>query len=229
MRLSVILQLAWARLLRKKSTSFTLAFLSLLTVLFLNTGLILNEEAGQFYEKKTAELKSPDFWVLIENTRYKQAYEDFIVNDARTALYEKEDAAFLMNTKTNVHSLQGASVFFNYDTPRKISPITLTEETSDVPAAEAVYVPQFLKGNGAKLGGEFVLSYKNRQYVLRIAGFFETTYMGNANAGMLKYYVHDEVFKRLYAETGSAKMLSAKLETSPAERSGISEDRKSVV
>lgn len=206
-----ILRLSIANLKKKKYLTFTIILLSFVFVLFLNVGLILNREMEVMYSKGAGRLNSPDLFVFAETGKYKTSFEHFLVSDARVAYMEKEEIIYMESTKNSINSLETGAVIFDSDLARTMEPITLSESDPSVPRDKAIYLPRCLESYAAGLGDSFTLTYKNVEYDFLIAGFFETSYMGTTGYGLLKYYVPEEGFQKLYESTGTGKALSVKL------------------
>lgn len=220
----VILHLAAANLKRKKGMAATLLFLSFMAVFFLDMGLVFQSGMGRFFEEKRAELNNPDFFLVVENDRYENSFEDFIAGDHRTEYWEKEEVIYMENTENNLNSLKFGAVIFNRETKRDLAPFHLVKEDASVPEDKAIYLPLLLEGSGAALGKEYVLTYKEEAYSFQVAGFFETAYMGGSNGGSMKYFVSGACFEGLYENTASGKALSVRMKqgTVPVNEASVS-------
>lgn len=206
-----ILRLSLANMKKKKSLTATLLLLSFLTALFLNIALTVLTQMDQAFWERTAELNSPDFFVISENTNYRTEFETFLLEDDRVSYVEKEEVIYMENCENSVNPLKTGAVFFNLDTERTIEPLHLLEQDDSVPQEKAIYLPVTLKNTGAALGGDYTIRFKNIDYSFQVAGFFETTYFGTSSSAFFKYYIPDETFRKLYVTAGSGTVLSAKL------------------
>ncbi len=206
-----ITRIAKANFMKKKSVFITITIFIMLASMMLNMGVnqILNLDA--FYEEKEELLVSPHISILTPNNTYKNEYGDFILQDSRVAYAEKEKVAYMPTSKNNKNSLEFAGVFFNKDAERKIAPFQLVKEDKNVPEEQAIYMPLIMEQYNTKLGDFIDFVYKGKTYTFQVAGFFETTYMGVATSGMLKYYVSDKVFQNLYEQIGGATVIEARM------------------
>ncbi|MDD5934456.1 MAG: ABC transporter permease [Clostridiales bacterium] len=214
----LITRLAFANMRKKKGTSITLVIFILLATMCFNIGMKLGDKCDNLVMEKVQELSAPDFVASCNVTKYKQKYETYLLKDPRVAKIEKDEVIYMPTTKNNKNTLELGAVMFNCNTNREIAPMHLVKEDTSVPADQAIYVPMILQGFDVKLGDAFSLTCKGKQYDFIVAGFFETTYYGTSLSGMLKYFVTDEGFQRLYAEVGRAMVLSVQLEGSYSER-----------
>lgn len=214
----ILLRLSFANLKKKKSLTATLLLLSILATLFLGTGFTINEQIGQLFAVKVQETNAPDLFVAVENAKYQTSFETFLKEDERVDYVEKEEVIYMENTENNANALRSGAFLFKLEEQRRIAPVHMVKEDTAVAPEEAVYLPLMLENSGISLGDEFILNYKNAAYSFRVAGFFETTYMGTSMGSFLKYFVSDAMFQRLYASAGSGTVLSAKLIQTPDAR-----------
>ncbi len=206
----ITLRLSIANLKKKKGASFTFIVFILLAVALMNIGISLINQMGHLYEQKEAELNSAQFVAMSSANSYKKEYEEFVFQDDRVSLAEKEDVIYMPNTKNNKNKLEFGAALFNKDRNRQISPLIPLEEDDSIPKDKAIYVPIMMKGDQVCVGDDYVITYKGKTYSFIIAGFFETTYYGSIGGGLLKFFIPEESFNVLYAEIGRATILSAR-------------------
>lgn len=207
----ILVRLALANLKKKKGLSVTLILLSALAACFLDLGLIMAAQMGEAFSVCAQRLGSPDLIVVSDGAKYKTTFEDFLREDERVAFLEKEEIIYLETSKNSVDSSEAGVVIFNSDTERKIEPLCLLEQDAAVPKEEAIYLPRVMKGSGASLGEKFTLTLKDVDYSFRVAGFFETSYMGTTGNAYLKYFLPAESFQRLHESAGAGKALSVRM------------------
>lgn len=207
-----MLRLSFANLKRKKSLTATLLLLSLLATLFLSMGFSICEQIEQIYIQKAREMNAPDLFVMAENAKYQTIFENALKEDERVDYVEKEEIIYMENTENSANALRIGAIIFNKDTQRRIEPFHIIKEDITVSEKEGIYLPLIMESSGASLGEEYIITYKGVDYSFRIAGFFETTYMGTTSNSFMKYFVSDSTFQRLYAATGSGTALSVKVQ-----------------
>lgn len=207
----IILHLAVANLKKKRGLTATLVLLSALAALFLNTGLIMSRQMDNFFPLCAQKLKSPDLFVVAEASKYKTKYETFLQNDDRVDFMEKEEVIYQETSRNSVNTSKAGVILFNKDTPRQIEPFSLVKEDLSVGREDAIYLPKVMEGNGVSLGDGFTLTLENIEYSFRVAGFFETSYMGTSGYAFMKYYLPQESFQKLYETVGTGKALSVRL------------------
>lgn len=114
-------------------------------------------------------------------------------------------------SKNNRNNLEFAATFFNKDAIRKIDTFKLVKEDKSVPDNKAIYMPLIMEQYNTKLGDSIEFRYKGNTYSFQVAGFFETTYMGVVSSGVLKYYVSDKLYQKLYENIGGATIIEARM------------------
>ncbi len=206
-----LFRLAKANIIRKKELAITITLFLLLAAMMLNMGISQLANMNQFYEAKDEQLKSPHFYAVSPKNQYKKEYEDFLQKDDRVEDVEVESVILMPTTKNDRNNFEFPGLIFNKDTNRTIAPFQLVEEDQSVPSKEAIYMPLIMKGYHVNLGDSIEFDVKGEKYTYRVAGFFETTYMGIASCGLFKYYVSQEAFDDLYPKMGGAYILSARL------------------
>jgi len=209
---------------KKKSASAGFAVFILLATAFMNIGLMLINDSENFYNRKEAEINAPHFVASCSVNSYKSDFEEFVFNDERIALAEKEEVIFMPNTKNNINESKQGAFIFNYNAERTIAPFIPIEEDKSIPDDLAIFVPISLKGNNIAVGDDYVLTYKNTDYKFKIAGFFETTYYSSAFSGYFKYFIPNERYEKLYSEIGRAIIISARFKGNRSNIDSISEE-----
>lgn len=134
----IILRIAKANFIKKKSVFLTITVFIILASMMLNMGVSQLLNLDDFYETKEELLQSPHIVNLTQNNIYKNQYGDFIFQDSRIEYAEKENVAYMPTSKNNRNSLELAATFFNKDAKRKIAPFRLVKEDKSVPADKAI-------------------------------------------------------------------------------------------
>ena len=219
----LITRLSLANLKKKKGAAVTLIIFMLLASALLNIGITLVSKMGSIYEQKEKEINGAQFIAMSGVNTYKTDFEEFLLQDSRVALAEKEEVIFMPTTKNNRNSLELAAVLFNLDTTREIAPLIPLEEDTAIPRDKAIYVPIMLKSYNLSVGDDYAITYKGKTYSFIVAGFFETTYYGTVSSGYLKYFLPAESYEMLYSDVGRAILLSARFNTSDKDIAAVSE------
>ncbi|MGL4344924.1 MAG: ABC transporter permease [Cellulosilyticaceae bacterium] len=197
-----------ANLKKKKSGALALGLLILLAIVFMNLGLGISTTIGDFFERKAESLGGPDLLAISSINTYKGEYEDFLKQDPRVALYEKEDVIYMSQLKAELSGMDMAAYIFDANQERELARLEPVEELA---GEEGIYLPITLKGYGYELGEPFVFEYKNKPHRYKIVGFFETPYYGAPYNNYIKYFLTDGLYQQLYEEVGALRVLSAKL------------------
>lgn len=220
----IITRLSLANLKKKKGASITLIIIIVLATTLLSIGITLLSKTESIYEHKEKVLNGPQFVAMSSANTYKKDYEDFVFNDDRVALAEKEEVIYMPTTKNNKNTLELRAVIFNLDTNRKIAPLIPIDEDTTIPKEKAIYVPLMLKSYNVTVGDDYDIIYKGKTYSFIVAGFFESTYFSTSTNGTLKYFVPKESFEALYSEIGRATILSARFKETGNGSKAVSED-----
>ena len=96
--------------------------------------------------------------------------------------------------------LTNTTIIFNADANRNIGPLKLIEKL-DTSSTKDIFVPYSFKTNGGyELGDDFTITYQDKDYEYRIAGFLETTIMGTNNIGVMKFMLPENSYQTLADE-----------------------------
>ncbi|BFH62031.1 ABC transporter permease [Paenibacillus azoreducens] len=202
-----LFNLAMANIKKAKGAAASLFTLILAAVLLLNVGITIISSMGGFYGQKVKELHGAHVNIAMTRASLKQSYVDFIQNYDGVQQAETEQIILMPRTAVrfdkkvkNDFSLRTA--LLNADSPRSIAPLKLIRESASYEKG-GIYVPYSLHASGGyQIGDSFSLTYKNKHYDYRIAGFFESTMMGKPNLAMIAFYLPDSSFRQLQIELG---------------------------
>ncbi len=195
------MNLALANIRKSKSATASLFIFILVAALLLNIGLMVITQINTFFDNKAEQLKDPHAIIIMDDASYNSKYGEFIKNYSGVTETETEKAIF-MNAKFNFgkSELTSSAVIFNADVDRNIGTMKLIEWVN-TSSANDIFVPYILKKNGGyELGDDFAITYQNKEYNFRIAGFFETTMMGTTSIGMMKFMLPESSFQTLANE-----------------------------
>lgn len=204
-----VFHIAVSNIKKRKAEILSFGVLIIIAALLMNIGLNLLLKVGNFYDEKVKEYNVPHYFAIINNNDYKESYLNFFKNDSRVKDTELEEVIYMENATLfygNTEIDYGIQ-FFDADNKRNMFPLKI-KENAEVPLDEAIYLPLSLKNAGCNLGDEYLITYKNKQYTFKIAGFFEAPIMGNLNCGALRYYLSDKAYKNIYKEVGGSKCIS---------------------
>lgn len=194
---------------KRKNEVASFGILIIIAALLMNIGLNLSLKVCTFYDEKVKEYNVPHYFAIINNNDYKQNYLDFFENDRRVKETELEEVIYMGNATFlyGDSEIDYGLEFINGDNEGNMLPLRIIEK-AEVPLDEAIYLPISLKNAGCDLEGGYSITYKNKEYIFKIAGFFEAPVMGNLSCGALKYYLSNEAYKKLYKEIGGSKSIS---------------------
>ncbi|MCC3357827.1 ABC transporter permease [Bacillus sp. REN16] len=194
-----IINLALANIRKSKSATVSLFIFILVAALLLNIGLMVITQINPFFDNKVEQLKDPHVTIMMDQFSYDSTYEDFLANYSGVTETETEEIVImsLATFKLGNSELNSSIAIFNADHNRSIGPLKLIEKL-DTTSSNDIYVPYSFKTNGDyELGDKFILTYQDRDYEYRIAGFLETTIMGTSNIGVMKFMLPEGPYQAL--------------------------------
>ncbi|MEO4055389.1 ABC transporter permease [Solibacillus sp. CAU 1738] len=183
------MNLAMANIRKSKSATVSLFIFILVAALLLNIGLMVITQLNPFFDKKAEQLKDPHAILMMDEASYDPNYKDFISNYSGVTETEIEETILMNIAKYNFGNseLTSSTAIFNSDATSNIGELKLVEKLNTT-SANDIFIPYIFKTNGGyELGDDFTLTYQNKDYDYRIAGFFETTMMGTTNVGVMKF------------------------------------------
>lgn len=211
------MNLAMANIKKSKSATMSLFVFILVATLLLNIGLMVNTQLNAFFDQKTAQLKDPHVTIVMDQASYHSTLNEFLANYSGVKETETEEIIDMNMAKFNFGNgeLNHSVVIFNADANRNIGPLKLIEKLTPS-STNDIFVPYSFKTNGGhELGDEFTITYQNKNFDYRIAGFLETTIMGTNNIGVMKFMLPETAYQSLADELDSESkrlMISAVME-----------------
>lgn len=199
-----IMNLAMANIRKSKYATVSLLLFILIAALLLNMGLMLNTQLSTFFDQKNEQLKDPHATFIMDQASYHADHNEYLANYSGIKETETEETINLHAAKAIFGNGEVTSfVIFNADTKRTIGPLNLIEKLTTTRTND-IYVPYIFKTNGGyKLGDDFTITYQERDYDYRIAGFLETTMMGTNNSGIMKFMLRETAYQSLADELGN--------------------------
>ncbi|MEH7225671.1 ABC transporter permease [Bacillus sp. JJ1566] len=193
------MNLAVANIRKSKSATVSLFIFILVAALLLNIGLMVITQINPFFDNKVKQLKDPHVTIMMDQASYRPTYDEYLMNYSGVTETETEEIVMigLATFKLGNSKLNSSVAIFNADHNRSIGPLQLIEKL-DTPSTNDIYVPYSFKTNGDyQLGDNFILTYQDRDYEYRIAGFLETTIMGTSNIGVMKFMLPEGSYQAL--------------------------------
>lgn len=199
------MNLALANIKKSKSATASLFIFILVAVLLLNIGLMVITQVNAFFDSKVEQLKDPHVIIMMDSASYNSNYEEFITSYSGVTETEIEEIIFMNIAKFNFggNELASSATIFNADDNRSIGALDLIEKLN-TSSANDIFIPYSFKTNGGyELGENFTITYLEKDYDYRIAGFFETTMMGTTNNGIMKFMLPESSYQTLADELDS--------------------------
>jgi putative ABC transport system permease protein len=194
-----IVNLAIANIRKSKGAAASLVVLIVIATLLLTLGLNIILTFNSFHDDKVEQLHGAHVSTIINSKDYKHPTGEFL--QAAKEL-ETESTLMLLGATLyyadSVHTMNIAVL--NAHTNRTIAPLKLIDKQDTITNEEdqIVYIPYYLSLNGGyKLGDNLTITYKDKDYSYRVAGFFEATMLGTPNTGMFKFYVPNDDYLQL--------------------------------
>ncbi|MFY0519785.1 ABC transporter permease [Lysinibacillus sp. UGB7] len=199
-----IMNLALANIRRSKSATASLFTFILVAALLLNIGLMVITQINTFFDSKAEQLKDPHAIIMMDYASYNSSYGEFITKYPGVTESETEEIIKMDIAKYNFGDSEFANstAIFNADDHRNIGALKLVEKLN-TSSANDIFLPYIFKTNGGyELGEDFTITYQNKDFDFRIAGFFETTMMGTTNIGIMKFMLPEISYQTLADELG---------------------------
>lgn len=212
-----LINLALANIRKSKSATASLFIFILVAALLLNIGLMVITQINVFYDSKVEQLKDPHIQVMMDDASYQSTHEQFITNYPGVTEIETEEMIIMNNAKYQFGNseLTNVAAIFNADYIRSIGALKLIEK-HNTSSAHDIFISYSFKTNGGyELGDNFTITYQDKDYEYRIAGFFESTMMGTTNVGVMKFMLPESSYQTLANEldnTSKGLMISAVME-----------------
>ncbi|WP_332646038.1 ABC transporter permease [Lysinibacillus sp. 54212] len=197
-----IMNLAMANIRKSKYATASLFIFILIAALLLNIGLMVITQINAFFDEKAQQLKDPHAIIMMDKGSYDSDYKEFITNYPGVTKTETEEAILMNIAKFNFgnNELTSGAVMFDADAHRNIGEMQLIDKL-DTSKANDIYVPYIFKTDGGyELGEDFTITYQNKDYNFRVAGFFETTMMATTNFGIMKFMLPATSYQTIEAE-----------------------------
>ncbi len=194
-----IMNLAMANIRKSKSATASLFIFILVAALLLNIGLMVITQINPFFDNKVEQLHDPHVMIMMDQTSYHSTHDEFIKNYSGVTETETEKIVMMGLATFNFgrSELNSSVAIFNAGNNRLIGPLKLIEKL-DTAGDNDIYVPYSFKTNGDyELGDHFILTYQDKDYEYRIAGFLETTIMGTTNIGVMKFMLPETSYQTL--------------------------------
>ncbi|MCL1701509.1 ABC transporter permease [Lysinibacillus sp. Bpr_S20] len=208
------MNLALANIRKSKSATASLFTFILVAALLLNIGLMVITQINTFFDSKVEQLKDPHAIIVMDYPSYNSSYGEFITKYPGVTESETEEIINMDIAKFNFGDsvLANRIAIFNADSHRNIGALKLVEKLNTA-SANDIFIPYILKTNGGyELGEDFTITYQNKHYKYRIAGFFETTMMGTSNIGIMEFMLPARAYQTLANEVDKGLIISAVME-----------------
>lgn len=201
-----LINLAFANIRKSKSATVSLFIFILVAALLLNIGLMVMTQINAFYDSKVEQLKDPHIQVIMDDASYQPTYEQFITNYSGVIETETEEMIIMNMAKYQFGNseLTNVAAIFNADHNRSIGALKLIEKLNSSSAHDIFISYSFKTNGGYELGDHFKITYQDKDYEYRIAGFFESTMMGTTNVGVMKFMLPEGSYQALAKELGDA-------------------------
>jgi putative ABC transport system permease protein len=200
-----IVNLVLANIKRGKSAAISLFILIFIAALLLNVGMTVIFKINTFYDDKVEALHDAHVSMIIHSADYKQPQGDFLKTYPGVRETETETIILMSAAKFRFDGsdLSISAALLNAGANRTIAPLKLIDKLDEM-NKDDIYLPYSFKSSGGyKLGDPFTITYSDKDYKYRVAGFFEATMLGMNNMGMLKFFLQDEAYRQLSEKLGA--------------------------
>lgn len=200
------LMLTGANIRKNKGQAVSLLVLVLMTVMFLNIGLVLYFNFGNFFDRRAEELNAPHLTILqVNDITTDEQFNWLEKQSAVTEIEEQEVIAgpgtFYMNDSKSFAYLILANVNAkqSMNAPSLIGESLCLDETG-------IYVPYLMKAAGGyKLGDSYMLSVSGEELEFIIAGFTEEITFGALTNQLYRFYISEKSYEKLFEKMESSR------------------------
>lgn len=202
-----IVNLAWANIKKGKSAAISLFILIFIAGLLLNIGMTVIFKINTFYDDKVKELHDSHLSMIMSSSDYEPSKGDFLKSYSGVSESEMESILLMSTAKFRYGNseMNQSAALLNADANRTIAPLKLMEKI-DLSNEPDIYLPYSFKVSGGyKLADTFTITYQEKEYRYRVAGFFEATMLGTTNTTLMKYFLPDPEYRQLTDQLGGAK------------------------
>lgn len=210
-----LFRIAMFNIKKHKTATISLIILIFFCQLFLGLAIHNLYDNSHLFELKAKETQAVQNLYCINDSLYKDAYEQILKEDDRVSKVVVQDSIQMWESIIKLKNGQeytGNSVFINGDAPNLLENIKLYSSMSEDQLDQIehpIYAPYVVKAYyGFNEGDTLEIVYHQKPYTFVIAGFYETTIFANTNMGAIKYIISDTDYKRMHAINGGTKILA---------------------
>ncbi len=205
------LHYAFANIRKNKSSTLSLFAIILIVSMLMNTGLTVIVQSDRLFQEKVNQLDTPHNVYAMSRAIYQDRFLDFFKTDPRIEKFAIENTVLMGAAKATMGGeFETVAIFADIAATRDMTPVTLIEQDTTVPQAQAIYLPYFGKLSGYKTGDTCTFIYKNKSYDFTVAGFFESIELSTPPSAGGRYYVSSEAYDQLAQKIGESVYISAR-------------------
>lgn len=196
--------LAVSNIRKGKGQATSFFIMILLAAILMNLGLVTWFKYDSNFDRKGEQLNTAHSLIAVQSTDPEliDSIKKELTQDSRTSELETESILF-----TNVSFLYGSGsqtqpiAILNSSHTRKVGNISFVEK-AEVIDDNSIYLPYLYQtGGGYELGDSFVLTLETKQgqkeVSYTVAGFYEETFLGSTNVGIISVMLEEESFNKL--------------------------------
>lgn len=211
------LMLTGANLRKNKGQSASLLIFVLLVAMFLNIGLVLIINFGNFFDERAEALNAPHLTILQENNITTKEQAVWLEQYSGVENFEEQEViagfgTYYMNDSKSI----GNIVLANINAEQSMNPPSLIGEFLPLDDT-AIYVPYLMKvAGGYELGDSYKFSIDGQDLDFTIAGFTEEITFGALTNQIYRFYISEKTYEYLFAklENSQCTMRTVRLEDS---------------
>lgn len=203
----------------KKTMGHTISLfiMFLIASLLLNIGLLICFNLGDYFNKTTKELKTPNIYYIMPTSLYSKEVNDYLYDNANINSLHKENAYWAnAEIKYKSEKRNKAFLFKDMDQVREMGQWKFVGK--HLPAdSMSIYLPYLFELQGGyHLGDKIKMTFQDHSLTFTIKGFVEDVYFSSPELGLLGAYLPHNTYEKVGAflgESDKATLIYANLKT----------------
>ena len=193
-----------ANIRKTKSATMTLMIMFIISAFLLNTGLLVVNNYGSFFQNLKEELNASEAYILMPDALYSDGIKEFIEGNKHVKATQSHEMITLTAKIHSQDSKRDFSILFtNMNEERTISKWKYIGEY--LPAEEmGVYVPDIFQAvSGYQLNDKIKLEYTDFEtgndevLTFTVKGYTEDIFFSSTDTGYMGFYLPTETYEKV--------------------------------
>lgn len=206
-----------ANIRKTKEHTVSLFIMFLIVSLLLNAGLLVLFNLGNYINKTTKELNSPDIYYIMPSSLYNDEVDEYIKNNENVDRLQKEEPYWTYaETEYNGELRKRVFLFNDADNTRDLAKWKFVGK--HLPAEDmAIYLPYlFQLEGGYELNDTIEMVFEEIRLTFTIKGFIEDIFFCSPETAIFGVYMPHDTYEKVVSklpDSGKATLIFANLNT----------------